>query len=420
MKLLQFGDLHLGMENFGRVDPATGVHTRLLDFLASLDAIIDIAGTENVDAVLFAGDAYKTRDPSPTVEREFAKRLHALTQAGIPTVLLIGNHDVPNAEGRANTLDVFAALHLPGVYVSRAPETIQLNTKSGPLSVVTLPWVNPSLLLGRLEDRPTEQGLNERVLSALEPIWQANLAKAAASAGPTVGLIHGSVEGAVYDQNTSIFRGSDLPLPKTWFLDKRLDYTAAGHIHRYQVIADTPPIVYAGSPNYIDWSEEGDEKGAILIEIGVSKTRENTEETPMLEVDEAPTTFKHIPIPTRGLKTIQVTLLGDADPTETILKRLETEPLENQIVRLIIEGKREHRKRLDERAIRQALKRAYFSSGIIWDLHTPEEQNKQRELAKRTDEELIKLWCARKQKPAKEEGAFLKLYAELSSEPARH
>ena len=314
---------------------------------------------------------------------------------------------MPNAEGRANTLDVFAALHLPGVYVSRQPEVLALNTKSGPLSIVTLPWVNPSLLLGKLENRPSEQELTEQVLSALEPLWQANLAEAEAQLGPTVGLIHGSVEGAVYNQNTSIFRGSDLPLPKTWFLDSRLDYTAAGHIHRYQVVADLPPIVYAGSPNYIDWSEENDEKGIVLIEIGVSKIREHPEE--------APTTFKAISIPTRNLKTIQVTLLGDIDPTETVLKRLETEPLENQIVRLVIEGKREHKKRLDERAIRIALKRAYFSSGIIWDLHTPEEQNKQRELAKRTDEELIKLWCARKQKPASEEEAFLKLYAELSA-----
>ncbi len=32
MRLLHFSDLHIGMENYGRVDPATGLSTRLGDF----------------------------------------------------------------------------------------------------------------------------------------------------------------------------------------------------------------------------------------------------------------------------------------------------------------------------------------------------------------------------------------------------
>jgi DNA repair protein SbcD/Mre11 len=66
IKFLHFADLHLGVENYGRLDPATGMNTRVLDFLRALDAVVDRAIDEQVDAVLFAGDAYRTKDPNVT------------------------------------------------------------------------------------------------------------------------------------------------------------------------------------------------------------------------------------------------------------------------------------------------------------------------------------------------------------------
>ena len=75
MRILHFSDLHIGVENYGRTDPETGLSTRLGDFLASLDQVVDYALAESVDLVLLAGDAYKGRDPSQTQQREFARRL---------------------------------------------------------------------------------------------------------------------------------------------------------------------------------------------------------------------------------------------------------------------------------------------------------------------------------------------------------
>ena len=63
MKILHFSDLHIGVENYGRVDPLTGLSTRLIDFLYSLDQVVEHALTEDVDLVLLAGDAYKGRGP---------------------------------------------------------------------------------------------------------------------------------------------------------------------------------------------------------------------------------------------------------------------------------------------------------------------------------------------------------------------
>ena len=85
MKIIHFADLHLGVENYGHINPATGLSTRLLDFLAALDQVIDYALENKVDLVLFCGDAYKSREPGQTHQREFAKRINRLSTAGIPT-----------------------------------------------------------------------------------------------------------------------------------------------------------------------------------------------------------------------------------------------------------------------------------------------------------------------------------------------
>src|SRR3989344_5861943 len=142
MRLLHFSDIHIGMENYAKLDPETGLSTRLLDFFETFDFIVDTAIKETVDAVVFAGDAYKTRDPNPTQQRGFGQRIKKLAKAGIPVVLVIGNHDTPNADGKANTLDIYSALEIDNVWVSRQPEYLQIPTKNGILQIITLPWLH--------------------------------------------------------------------------------------------------------------------------------------------------------------------------------------------------------------------------------------------------------------------------------------
>src|ERR1051326_2293412 len=78
LRIAHLADTHIGMENYGRINPETGLNQRLHDFLRSLDQAIDAAIAAEVDLVVFAGDIYKTRDPTPTHQREFAKRIQRL------------------------------------------------------------------------------------------------------------------------------------------------------------------------------------------------------------------------------------------------------------------------------------------------------------------------------------------------------
>src|SRR4030043_2113631 len=164
MKILHFADLHLGMETYGGVDPATGLSTRLIDVLKVLDEVVEYAVDNDVDLVLFCGDAYKNRDPSQTQQREFAKRLRRLSENGIPVFLLVGNHDLPNAVGRATAVEIFDTLAVQNMTVASRPGKCCIQTKNGPIQIVALPWLRRSALLAREEDKNLSlDQLNQRL-----------------------------------------------------------------------------------------------------------------------------------------------------------------------------------------------------------------------------------------------------------------
>src|SRR3990172_1080066 len=103
IRLLHFADLHIGMENYGKLDPALGISSRVRDFLDRLDEVKQYAFDHDADLVVFAGDAFKTRDPDPTQQREFAKRIKEFADK-IPLLLLVGNHDVPGMAQKATSV----------------------------------------------------------------------------------------------------------------------------------------------------------------------------------------------------------------------------------------------------------------------------------------------------------------------------
>src|SRR5450759_4638810 len=121
LTVLHFADAHIDIAGHGRHDALTGLPLRVLDFLKALDTIIDTAIAEKVDLVLFAGDAYKDRTPAPTFQREWGRRIIRLSRAGIPTLLLIGNHDISPASGRANAIQEFETLEVPHIPVLAKP-----------------------------------------------------------------------------------------------------------------------------------------------------------------------------------------------------------------------------------------------------------------------------------------------------------
>jgi len=270
MKLLHFADAHIDMANYGRHDSETGLPLRVLDFLKSLDTIIDAAISEKVDMVIFAGDAYKDRSPAPTFQREWGKRIMRLSKAQIPTLLLVGNHDLSPAAGRAHAIQEFDTLQVPYVRVLQKPEFLTPNELWGvPVQVIAMPWISRSGLMASLGASAVDSkelfGNIEARISELVEGW----IEEAGSDFPLILTAHASVEGAMFGAERLVMLGSDLVLP-TWLVkDQRLDYVAMGHIHKPQDVnqGQHPPVIYPGSIERIDFGEAKDDKFYIVADI---------------------------------------------------------------------------------------------------------------------------------------------------------
>ncbi|RLD08802.1 MAG: hypothetical protein DRI65_01215 [Chloroflexota bacterium] len=283
VKILHFADAHIDMANYGRQDSATGLPMRVIDFLKSLDEIVNTAISEQVDLVIFAGDAYKNRDPAPTFQREWGKRIMQLSKAEIPTVLVVGNHDVSPSVARAHALEVFSTLGVPHVLVVDKPiflglkelSTLCAKGKTVDLQLLAVPWVSRSGLMAylNLQTRNLNE-LHSEMEKRLSNVLQKWMDKAD-PALPTILTAHASVEGAVYGGERTVLLGKDFVLPKSMVADPRLDYVALGHIHKAQDLNEKkhPPVIYSGSIERVDFGEVKDDKYFVIANVDKGKTK---------------------------------------------------------------------------------------------------------------------------------------------------
>lgn len=355
MRILHFSDLHIGVENYGRTDPETGLSTRLADFLSSLDQVVEYALTQSVDLVLLAGDAYKGRDPSQTHQREFARRIARLSAEGIPTFLLVGNHDLPNAASRATAVDIFPTLQVPHLYVGSSLQNYSIQTKSGPLQVLAVPWPRRSALLSREESR----GLSiEEVRDQVQRRMTEGIYSRAQQLDPAVPALlagHVTVNGATVGTERSMMLGQDHVLLAGDIGRPELDYVALGHIHKHQVLRkDNPLVVYSGSLQRVDFSEEEDEKGFCVVDLDTAAPQGQR------LVD-----FSFQRLDVRPFVTIDVTVSpGEPDPTAVVLKAIDRKDVTDAVVRVRVTLPGEVEAQLRDADIRQALKTAHYIAAI--------------------------------------------------------
>jgi exonuclease SbcD len=350
MKIIHFADLHLGVENYGRIDPATGLSSRLGDFLAALDELVDYALANKVDLVLFCGDAYKTREPTQTQQREFARRINRIATAGIPVFLLVGNHDMPNAIGRATATEIFDTLAVKNVYVASRPGTYKIETAGGQVQVVALPWLRRSSLLSREDAKNLNlEQVNQRLQEALTQVISSQAAALDPSL-PSILAAHVSVGSARAGSETMMAIGQEPVLLLSGVTLPAFDYVALGHIHRHQVLSENPPVVYAGSLERVDFSEEKDDKGFYVVDIGPGAAERRV-------------SCEFHPVKARRFLTITVALeQADPDPTARVLGALaaQKEEIRDAIVRLNINLPSATEGQLRYNEIREALKDAHF------------------------------------------------------------
>lgn len=350
MKIIHFADLHFGIENYGVLNPETGLSSRFEDFCKSLDYLIDFCLNEknSIDLVIFSGDAYKNRDPSPTYINAFSERMKRLANK-LPVVLIVGNHDLPAAFGKANTLDIYSALQVPQMYVSTKPEIINLKIKNEYLQVATLPWMNKNDLVGK-NTECTIQELNKIITKKLGELVS-DLSSKIDQAMPSILAAHYSVSGALYGSEQEVMVGRDMAINIRDIKNTTFNYVALGHLHKYQVVLKKPLTIYSGSLERIDFGEEKDKKGFIKVELNKKNGKFEC-------------SHEFIEVPARKFLTINISILENDDPTEKILKVIKNNKIEDAIIKVNIALTQEKYDNLEQSKIQKALSKAFFVAGV--------------------------------------------------------
>jgi exonuclease SbcD len=346
LRVAHIADTHIGMENYGRINPETGLNQRLHDFLSSLDQAVEGAIAEHVDLVVVAGDIYKTRDPTPTHQREFARRIQRLASAGIQTVLVAGNHDVPMSAGRATSVDIFRALEVPSVTVARSIGTHRVETRSGPVQVVAFPWAVRSLIVAQPEYKNcTIAELNQAMIDLTRSRLRAE-AEALDPDLPSIVVGHAHLFGARIGAERLLTMGGDPMYDLQTFDLPAIDYVALGHIHKHQVLNyAAPQVVYAGSIDRVDFGEQDEAKGWVLVEIAEKGRAE----------------FEFRAVRARPFLTIEARVESE-NATEDVVRAIarHATALEGAVVRVRIDIPPERGSELREDDIRAQLKSAYY------------------------------------------------------------
>jgi len=354
IKFIHTADIHYGVENYGKMDGKSGIHSRLLDFHKALNFCVDTALEEKVDFFLFSGDAYKTTNPSPTQQKLLMETFFRLYANNIPVIIVIGNHDNPLSFGKATSLDVFHSLPVDGFHVVSKPRTINLETKHGPINIVGIPWpTRNNITLSNQYKYTSAQGVTEYLSKTVGSI----ISTLAQQLDPTVpavlaghltvssGIFSGSEKRAIY--------GNDPVLLPSQLAIKPFDYVALGHLHRYQDLNSDgyPSVVYSGSPERVDFGERKEDKGFCLVTVP--------------EKNKAHHSF--IKTPVRPFIQIELTLTTEEGPEQTkeVVSAIGKHTIKDAVLKIVYHVPSDFKNRVDLRAVQRACVGAMFIVGVI-------------------------------------------------------
>lgn len=345
MKVLHVSDIHMGSGlSHGRTNPETGLNTRLEDFIKSLRTCIDRALSEPVDLVLFGGDAFPDATPAPYVQQAFASEFRRLVEANIPTILLVGNHDQHSQGKGGASLSIYRTLKVPGFIVGDQIETHHIGTPNGEVQVITLPWLTHSALL----TRPETEGLsleevNQLLVKKLQPILEGEIRRLDPNL-PTVLLGHLMADRAQLGAERFLAVGKGFTIPMSLLTRPEFDYVALGHVHRHQNLnpQGEPPVVYPDSIERVDFSEEKEEKGYVLLELEKGKAE-----------------WEFCPLPVRPFLTIEVDVSDKDNPQQAILDAIARNKIPNAVVRLTYKLRSEQLEAINHPTLQQALSFAH-------------------------------------------------------------
>ena len=281
------GDAHIDSDVHGSLNPDTGLNRAWESNAAALASTVERAISEQVDFFIHAGDAFKNGRPSQEAVLLFAETMEPLVKAGIPLILLDGNHErllVPTAQRTATaTVGTLLAQHGEVHVVEREPRLVALNNG---IQVACLPWLSKNSILSRLGEERLDPVAGDRkvVQFALDSLD--SITTQADTTAPLIMASHVTVDDVRIDSVAKgCKRGSEVDiahlfaepiLPRKAIEDSPVAYAALSHIHARQRIGHK--CYYAGAPNRLTLTDADEDKSANLITISDDNVLEDVDQ----------------------------------------------------------------------------------------------------------------------------------------------
>jgi DNA repair exonuclease SbcCD nuclease subunit len=289
LRIAHISDTHLGYRAIYRIDPATGRNQRALDIEHAYEAAVSDILRRDVDLVIHAGDVFHHTRPSWSALRAFVRQTRRLTDAGLPVVVIGGNHDTPRLRTSGSVFSVME-LALPEVTFITAYEEMAVGFDRFDLHLVAVPH-------GKLADVAPPVVLPEP--------GQRNVL-----------VTHGLVPGMT-------MRGHREPGEEEVsdaLLDAEFDYVALGHYHVWS--KQRHNAWYSGSTERMGWGDEGADPGYLVVELGAPGD---------------PAQVEHVPLEARPMKTLHP-LDGEGrnarELADLVLDRLQALDLPHAMTRI--------------------------------------------------------------------------------------
>ncbi|MGO4156524.1 exonuclease SbcCD subunit D [Cupriavidus sp. YAF13] len=249
MRFLHTADWHLG-----RVFHARSL---LEDQAWVLDQFVALVRERRPDAVLIAGDVYDRAVPPPEAVALLDDVLaRIVVDAGIPVVMIAGNHDSAQRLGFGARLLTAQGLHVAGITV-RDATCVTLSDAHGEVRIYALPYAEPATVRDAFDmELPGHEAALEARLDAIRASHPAQARSVVVAHAFVIG-------GEASESERPLSVGGSGAVAASVF--DGFDLVALGHLHRPQTFSQR--IHYAGSLLKYSLSEVTHAKSVSLIEL---------------------------------------------------------------------------------------------------------------------------------------------------------
>jgi exonuclease SbcD len=239
------------------------------EFSAVLGEVTDIAIDGRVDVVVLSGDIFEQRSPSPEAEGLVLSAFMRLFREGIQVVGIPGNHDsAAHFDAQRELLQQVGVRIVPHVFRPESGGVVEVRARSGSAraAVACIPFVPER----RFGDAASLFEVGENwYLSYADGMSQLLNAMTTTFSVDTVNIVtaHVLMDGArLGGTEREVMLGPDFAVAPSR-LPPNTTYVALGHVHCPQSVAGAPGVArYAGSLLQLDFGEEDDRKGVVLVE----------------------------------------------------------------------------------------------------------------------------------------------------------